>query len=193
MTKKDIYRITLACFNIDIEEKIVEPDEEHPEVSKEIWFLDTHYRNAEMSCAEVYQWSFLYNFKQYTDEELYAPLSDRCHFAYPVPENCTSPVFVNNVYNANIRRIGAYFIFTEKNPALTFINDKLDFDNWIYPDAYGYLVAYKLAMETWANIAPDSKLYQPIVEKYGLTLQGLRNAEIMENRKKNPKPSIFVY
>ena len=192
MTKQDIYRIALAVFNIDIDELTLEATEDKPK-SKEIMFCDTYYRNAEISCAKIYDWSFLYSFKQYTEDDLYAPLSDDCHFAYPVPGNYAAPMFVNGSYNHEIRRIGAYLIFTEENPGLTFIVDKLDFDNWIYPDDYGYLVAYKLAMEIWGNVAPDSGAYDQAAQKYALCLQQLRNAEIKEKRKKNPSPKSFVY
>ena len=193
MTQYDIFRIALDCFNIRIEELITEPDETHPDVSPEIRFCNDFYRNAEISCAKIYDWSFLYCFRQYTEDDLYEPLSMDGEYAYPVPENFAAPMFVNGKYNANIRRLGAYIIFSEPNPAFTYITDKLDFDNWIYPEDYGYLVAYKLAMEIQPNVAPDSNMYNSVVQKYGLVLQQLRNAEIKIKRKKNPSPLKFVY
>lgn len=192
MTKLDIYGIALAVFNLDISEMNTEATEDKP-ISKEIFFCDKFYRNAEISCAKVYDWSFLYSFKQYTEDDLYVPLSKDGEYAYPLPANFAAPIFVNGEYNDNVRRVGGYLIFTTENPGLTYVVDKLDFDNWIYPDDYGYLVAYKLAMEIWGNVAPDSKAYEQAVQKYGLVLQQLRNAEIKIKRKKNPSPMQFVY
>lgn len=192
MTKLDIYGIALAVFNIDIRDLTTE-DTEDKKKSNEIYFCDKYYRNAEISCAKVYDWSFLYNFRQYTEQDLYKPLSINGEFAYPVPDNFASPIFVNGEYNDNIRRLGAYLIFTTENPGLTFVIDRLDFENWMYPDDYGYLVAYKLAMEICQNVAPDSKAYEQAVQKYGLALQQLRNSEIKIKRKKNPSPMSFVY
>lgn len=194
MTKQDIFRIALDCFNINIEELVIEPDEEHAEVSPQIRYCETFYRNAEISCSKLFEWSFLYNFRQYEDKDLYEPLSDPacCNFAYPVPENFSSPIFVNGIYNQNIKRLGAYLIFTVKNPSLTYIIDKLDFDNWIYPDDYGYLVAYKLAMEIQPNVAPDTNMLSGVMQKYGLVYTQLKTAEVKVTRNKNPSPSIFV-
>ena len=192
MTKLDIYGIALAVFNLDISEMNTEATEDKP-ISKEIFFCDKFYRNAEISCSKVYDWSFLYSFKQYTEDDLYVPLSKDGEYAYPLPVNFAAPIFVNGEYNDNVRRVGGYLIFTTENPGLTYVVDKLDFDNWIYPDDYGYLVAYKLAMEIWGNVAPDSKAYEQAVQKYGLVLQQLRNAEIKIKRKKNPSPMQFVY
>lgn len=192
MTKLDIYGIALAVFNLDISEMNTEATEDKP-ISKEIFFCDKFYRNAEISCSKVYDWSFLYSFKQYTEDDLYVPLSKDGEYAYPLPANFAAPIFVNGEYNDNVRRVGGYLIFTTENPDLTYVVDKLDFDNWIYPDDYGYLVAYKLAMEIWGNVAPDSKAYEQAVQKYGLVLQQLRNAEIKIKRKKNPSPMQFVY
>lgn len=191
MTKYDIYGIALGCFNMNINEYILEPTEDKPQ-SREIMFCDMFYRDAEISCAKVYDWSFLYDVRQYTDPDLYEPLSGCDEYAYPVPDNFASPIFVNGEYNADIRRIGSYLIFRKKNPVLTYVIDHLDFDNWIYPDDYGYFVAYKLAMEIQPNVAPDTKMLETVVQKYGLVMQQLRNSEIKAKRKKNPSPISFV-
>ena len=197
MTKYDIYGIALSCFNKDIKDMTLEATEDSPQ-SNEIFFLDMYYRGAEVSCASLFDWSFLYNFKQFTDDDLYEPLSVNGDYAYPVPPDFSYPVFLSgeyiykNSYNEDIRRLGAYLIFRKKNPGLTYINDRLDFDNWIYPDAYGYLVAYRLAMDAWGNIAPDSKLYETTVTKYGLIQQSLMTAETKTNRKRTPPPEAFI-
>ena len=193
MTKKDIYRIALATFNIDIDKLIVEKDDEHPEVSKEIMFCDAFYRNAECSCAKVYNWTFLYSMRKYEEKDLYEPYSSDHAFAYPVPDDFGAAMYVNGKYNSDIQRIGAYLIFKVKNPEFIYITDRLDFDNWSYPDDYGYLVAYKLAMEICGNVAPDSNSYNNAMQKYGLVLQQLRNAEIKSKRRKNPSEWTFVY
>lgn len=198
MTKKDIYGIALACFNLNINDYTMEATEDKPQ-SKEIFFCDMYYRNAEMSSAELYDWSFLYKVKEYTDDDLYEPLTGNGDYAYKQPDGFSYAVFLSGEridgasYNESVRRVGQYLIFRKQNPSLTYICNQLDFDNWSYPDEYGYLVAYKLAMEIWGNVAPDSKLYETAVTKYGLTQQSLMNAEIKNNRKRTPPPEAFVF
>ena len=174
MTKYDIYGIALSCFNKDIKDMTLEATEDSPQ-SNEIFFLDMYYRGAEVSCASLFDWSFLYNFKQFTDDDLYEPLSVNGDYAYPVPPDFSYPVFLSgeyidkNSYNEDIRRLGAYLIFRKKN-----------------------LVAYRLAMDAWGNIAPDSKLYETTVTKYGLIQQSLMTAETKTNRKRTPPPEAFI-
>ena len=193
MTQYDIFAIALDTYGTKIETLVTEVDDEHPEVSNEIRYCQRYYRDAEISCSELYEWSFLYKMHKYTSDELYKDYSDDRHFAYPVPEDFSYPVFVNDRYNSNIRRIGKYLVFDNENPELIYVSSKLDFENWDYPDNYGYLVAYRLAMEIFQNVCPDSNQYQYAVQKYGLVLQTLKNAEIKSNRKKNPSSWMFVY
>ena len=192
MTKQDIYRIALDCFNINIDELVTEKDEAHPEVSPQIRYCDSFYRNAEISCSKLFEWSFLYAVRKYEDKDLYPLYNDGKRFAYPVPDNFSYPVFVNGKYNQNISRVGKYLVFTVPNPELIYVVDKIDFDNWAYPDDYGYLLAYKLAMEIQPNVAPDTNMLNGVMQKYGLVYNQLKTSEVKETRKKNPPPSLFV-
>ena len=191
MTQLDIFGKALAAYNIKISELSTEETEDHP-MSPQVWICHEFWENVELSCAEIYDWSFLYAVRKYEDKDLNEELSYNGRYAYPVPEGFATAIFVNDEYNANVRRIGRYLVFTERNPILTYVDYRIDFNDWRYPNDYGYLLAYKLAMEIFPNVATDSAMYQGVVNKYGLVIQQLRNAEIKLKRKKNPSPFVFV-
>lgn len=192
MTKYDIYGIALSVFNLKIDEMTLEATEDKPQ-SREIYFCDMFYRDAELSCAKIYDWTFLYKVHQFTDKELFEDLSGECQYAYKQPDDMASLMFVNGSYNSYIKHIGQYLVFSRPCPSITYTADRVDFENWAYPDDFAYLIGYKLALEICDNVAPDSKKHDTALERYGMVLQQLRNSEIKMKRKKHPDPLFFVY
>ena len=210
MKKEDVYRKTLLCFNVNYD-KIMNglklPSEgtegtdetdaggtEHAELPNEVLLCEGFYRSAELFCVRSYDWSFLYKNVDYTGDDLIEEKSSYCSFAYKQPEDMAKPLFVNGVYNSTIRRVGSVLYFDIKNPRLTYISDRIDYENDTdYPDDFFYMIAYKLAMEIQPNIQPDNNtILNTISQKMLTVFQALRTSEMESDRIKNPPTSFFV-
>lgn len=187
MTKEDIFRITLACFNQSYD-KI---GEEALEVS----FCNSFLRSAELFCARAYAWSFLQKRVQFTDDDkLDEEPFNELKFVYTLPSDCVQVSYLNSERNVNFKVLGKNFFTDIENPELTYISGEVDYDTFPYPDDYGYLLAYRLAMEIAQFIAPESSTTtNQIQQKFLLSAQTLQASEKDMQRKKNPSPLKYVY
>lgn len=186
MTKKQIIEIALSCFSIDYD-KI---GEDSDEVKKCSIFL----RQSEEACARYYDWSFLMKDIAYSDEDIVEGESFRnMGYCYAKPSDMVKVLYVNDVYNEDVYVIGGHIYTAVENPKITYISSKVDYDNWSYPDTYGYLLGYMLASYVISFLRPDDpNISNNIQGLFNLSFQSLVSSERFYSRKKNPPQNKYV-
>lgn len=186
MTKEEIFKIALLCFNVSYD-KVGED-------SQEAEYCRSFLRSAELSCAQMHEWTFLQKTKKYEDSEKIDGYFDtRFMFGYEKPSDLISVYFINGKYDNSVQAIGNNIYFEVSDPEIVYISSDVDYDTFPYPDDYGYLLAYELAYEISDFIAPDKSDYKNmIMQKLQIKLELIRRADLQNTRRKNPHQDLFV-
>lgn len=187
MKKEDVFRIALKCFNMSYDK--IGAD------SVEASYCEDFLRSAELFCARTYKWSFLQKRLKYEEADRIdeAPFRNM-KYCYRAPDDIVQMVFINCEYNSDFQIIGRKLYTRECDPEITYLSGEVDYDSFPYPDDYGYMLAYRLAMEISQYIAPDNSVAsENAQQKFLLCAQVLQNSEVDMQRKRNPHPSQFVY
>lgn len=203
MNKDTIFRIALRCFNMDYDRIYPEAQREDGIIPEEVKILDDFLRSATLFCIRTYKWSFLLASKKYTesdreyeDEEKTVPKSFKGKFfSYPKPVDLGTIYYINGIYNQDFDIAGKSIYFSVENPEIAYISTTVDFEKFseLYPDDFGYLIAYRLGLETCQYIAPnDTQASNLLSQNFQMVFQSLSNTERMSMRKANPSPSAFV-
>lgn len=187
MKQTDIFRITLSCFNMSYS-KIGED-------SVEVGYCNNYLRAAELFCARTYAWSFLQKRYRFTDTDKLTrdPFDGLC-YCYKSPSDIVKVLFINGEHNEDFRIIGNEFYCRYDNPEVTYVSGAVDYNGFPYPDDYGYLIAYRLAVEIAQFIVPDNaSVANQIQQKFLLIAQTMQRSEKDMQRKRNPSPRKFVF
>lgn len=203
MSKDTIFRIALRCFNMDYDRIYTEEQREAGTMPEEVKILEDFLRSATLFCIRTYKWSFLLTSKRYTedereweDEEKTEPKTFKGKFfSYPKPADLGTIYYINGIYNQDFDIAGKSIYFSVENPEIAYISTTVDFENFstLYPDDFGYLIAYRLGLETCQYIAPnDTQASSLLSQNFQMVFQSLTATERMSMRKANPSPSAFV-
>lgn len=187
MTKQDVIRIALSCFNISYD-KIGDD-------SVEAGYCLNYIRSAELFCARSYTWSFLQKRYRFQDSDFVeSEPFDKLWFCYKVPKDLIKVVFVNSNFNEDFRIIGTNFYTDKDKPEITYVSGEIDYESFPYPDDFGYMIAYRLAIEVAQFIVPNNvSISEQVQSKYMLIYQMLQKSEKDMQRRQNPSPKKYVY
>ena len=187
MKKEDIFRIALSCFNMSYDK--IGAD------SVEAGYCDNYLRAAELFCARSYAWSFLQKRHRFKEEDRVSNPPFGClRFCYKAPDDIVKVVFINAEHNETFRIIGSDFYTDMCEPEITYVSGDVDYDVFPYPDDYGYMIAYRLAIETAQFIVPDNvSIARQVESKYLLIYQMLQRSETDMQRRRNPSPHRYVF
>ena len=186
MTKKDVISIALQCFGLSYDKIGADSDE----VRRCELFL----KSAEGNCARYRDWSFLMKNRSYTQDDLIEGEGFRnMAYCYKKPSDMVKILYINDRYNENVYVIGSNIYTSVENPKITYVSDTVDYDEWSYPELYGYLIGYMLASLVVNLFRPDDPtMSQNISGMFNLTYQSLVQADIGSGRRKNPPRDMFV-
>ena len=204
MDKDAIFRIALRCFNMDYDKIYPEDQREAGNIPEEVKILNDFLRSAILFCVRTYKWSFLLKTKRFTeddriyeDEDKKIPASFKGKsFAYKKPSDMASIYYINGIYNQDFDIAGMSIFFALQNPEIAYISTAVDLDDFSekYPDDFGYLIAYRLGLETHQYLAPnDTNAASLLTQNFQMVFQSLTSTERMSMRKANPNQSAFVF
>lgn len=204
MNKDTIFRIALRCFNMDYDRIYPEEQRGAGTIPQEVKILEDFLRSATLFCIRTYKWSFLLTSKKYTeservyeDAEKTTPKSFKGKaYAYPKPSDLGSIYYINGFYNKDFDIAGKNIFFDTENPEIAYISTDVDYSRFseLYPDDFGYLIAYRLGLETYQYLAPnDTNAANLLSQNFQMVFQSLTATERMSMRKANPSPSAFVF
>lgn len=204
MDKNTIFRITLRCFNMDYDKIYPKDQREAGNMPEEVRILNDFLRSAILFCVRTYKWSFLLKTvrmsdydRVYDDEDMTIPATFKGKpYAYKRPSDMASIYYINGIYNQDFDIAGTAIYFAVPNPDVTYISTAVDLDDFSdkYPDDFGYLIAYRLGLETHQYIAPnDTNAASLLTQNFQMVFQSLTSTERMSMRKANPNQSAFVF
>ena len=186
MNKKEIFTITLLCFNKDYEKL---GDE-----SVEAAYCESFLKAAEYFVARSYDWTFLRKRVKFAEKDRIKEVPyKRLPYAYAKPVDLVKPLFVNGEYDEDIEIIGSVIFFRKPDPELTYTSSAIDYEKFPYPEDFGYYIAYRLAIEISQYLAPNNNVaMEQATQKMQLVMQSLVASEMESTRKKNPRERWFV-
>lgn len=199
MNKDTIYRIALRCFNIDYDKIYPIESRNTGEKPVEVKYLDDFQRSAILFCARVHRWSFLMKNYTFGKEDRIDDIGsshgiDGMPYCYKKPSDIIEIYYINGSYNNSFTIIGDRIYFSIENPTITYTTSDIVLDDFdMYPDDFGYLVAYRLGIEICQYISPnDTAVANMLSGNFQIVFQSLSNTESRSFRKKNPNKDWFV-
>lgn len=188
---------------------------------KEVVLFNNYLPLAKVFCCRAYDWTFQMRSVTFEEDDItnvdeYTDISDvesgtyieqanekdsegntiykgykmykNFKYAFRAPDNLLKIKYVNGKTNFGFALKGNTFYCNSKHPTLDYITSEIE----SVPTDFGYLIAYRVAMELAPLVAPNGDAMQRASQQFSLTLSLLQNNDAMNFRIENPPQDYMI-